>query len=157
MTSWQTCKTLYDMLEDRSIWRAVVHDITQVIPLPRLSVRSLLSMSSSELRHKATRSTRINDLWDQNTITPSKIEYYAVADDILGVEVIPGGDWLLKLCRDGTLHLHPRDDLVNPVATIARPSRDEWVYAHSAYMRRSYFPNNGGDWVAVVDHYTSVE
>lgn len=130
----------------------------QVIPLPRLPVRSLLPMSSRELRFKAARVIRINDLWNQSTpIIPSKIQTHLVTDEVIGVEVLPGGECVLKLFGDGTLHLHRRDDLVMPVTVITRPPRDDWTFSRSAYMRRSYFPNNGGDWVAVVDHYSNYE
>jgi len=142
-------------MSERSVWLYVLRDILEVIPLPRLR-HALPSMLSSELRGKAAMITRLDALWGRDTIHPANIESYRLDLGVMAIEVIPGGDWVLKLFEDGSLHLHHRRDFAGPLATASRPNRPNWDFEGSAYMRRS-FSSCGENWVVVKDHYVTPE
>lgn len=146
---------MYIVLDERSVWLAAVRDIAGVIPLPSLS-HALPVMSSSELRRKAISMTQLDELWNHDKLVPANVECYRLGSDVVGVDMVPGGEGVLKLFEDGALHLYRRSNLVDPLIIVARPHRPSWNFSGTAYMRRSFLPS-GGNWVAIMDHYTSIE
>ena len=142
-------------MNQRSIWLDALRDVLEVIPLPRL-YHVLPDLSSSELRDTAAMISQLDNLWGRDTIHPAHIESDRPRPGIIAVEIMPGGDWVLKLFRDGSLHLHHRQDMAEHSVTVSLPSRPTWCFEGSAYMRRS-FSSCGENWVAVKDHYVTPE
>src|ERR1700737_3092401 len=107
---------------ERSIWMAVLKDITEVIPLHG-SIPALPAMSSSELRLKAMTMARLDELWRRDTVYPVKTDRQLVDSDVILTEVIRGGDFILTLTRDGTLRLYHTQNVTKPLLAVPPPYR----------------------------------
>jgi hypothetical protein len=152
---FQTSKHFYRLMSERSVWLDALRDVLEVIPLPRLR-HVLPCLSSSELRTKAAMISRLDDLWSRGASHPAHIESYRPSSGIIAIEIMPGGDWVLNLFQDGSLHLHHRRNMAEHSVSVPLPTRSGWRFEGSAYMRRS-FSSCGQHWVAVKDYYVTSE
>jgi hypothetical protein len=140
-------------MRERSIWMAVLQDITEVIPI-RGVLHVFPTMLSSELEHKAMMMARIDELWSRGTVHPAKIDRYPVDSDVSTIVLLFGGDFILTLVKDGTLQLCHTQDVTKLLVTVPPPYRPS---------NRHYFPNYtdvrrsrsscGEIWVLVGDYY----
>jgi hypothetical protein len=143
-------------MEERSIWDAAFRDILEVIPLRGIRY-ALPDMTSTELRRKADRIGRVDNLWSHDTIHPVKIERHSLSPDICRVEFLPGGEFILTLCKDGELQLRNTRDFIKPLMTMTRPNRPSChYYPESTDMRRSV-SERGENWAVVLDYYSTSE
>jgi hypothetical protein len=143
-------------MEERSIWDAAFRDILEVIPLRGIRC-ALPDMTSTELRRKADRIALVDNLWSRDTIHPVKIERHSLSYDICRVEVLPGGEFILTLCKDGELQLRNTRDFIEPLMTVTRPNRSSCqYYPESTDMRRSV-SERGENWAVVLDYYSTSE
>jgi len=104
----------------RAVWSLVLQDLMGVMPFHVVRHSSHL-MSAEELRRRAIRAARIDDLLDHDVIQPAKfhVETY---QDVAKAAIAPGGKWLLMLYEDGSIHLHLTRDLTEPpLLVIPRP------------------------------------
>lgn len=138
------------------VWRAVLFDIMEVLPLRALR-HALTSMSSVELMRKAILLTRLDALWSQDFVIPAKMESHSLAPDVCRVEIILGGDFILTLFKEGALQLHDTQHLSTVLVEVSRPDHPERLYhSDSTDMRRSC-SSRGENWTVVIDCYSMAE
>jgi len=134
----------------------VLLDILEVIPIPRL-VHALPGMPASELKRRAELMVRLEGLWNREVIIPKRVSCHKIDLEVDRIEILPGGDWVLKLLNDGTLYLHHRQDMERPSVTVHRLTRKSCTYLpESTDMRRSFF-TCGDTWVVVLEQYATSE
>ena len=107
-------------MEDRSVWRLVLSDILDVIPLRTVS-QAVISMSSRELKDIAVRATRIDTLFEKDIVYPVKLESISCSKIAATIQITPGGQWIVIMHKDGSLNLHQTRDFGVPLVRIPRP------------------------------------
>lgn len=139
------------------VWRAVLSDIMEVLPLRALR-HALTSMSSEELMRKAILLTRLDALWTQDVVIPAKMASHPLAPDVCRVEIILGGDFILTLFKEGGLQLHDTRHLSTvPLVEVTRPDHPlRFYHSDSTDMRRSC-SSRGENWTVVIDCYSAPE
>lgn len=142
-------------MHERSVWLNALSDLLEVVPLPRLNYE-LATMSSSALRMKAVTLSQFEKTWALESIRPTKIEAYRLSADISGVEILPGGNWIVKLSTEGTLEINHMAKIQDPGYSWPRESQPNWRFIGTLYMRRAFSPC-GKHWVVVMDRYIKEE
>lgn len=108
---------LYEITDIRSIWYKVLVDILAIIWLPAM-LQALPSMSCQQLRQEATRISRLDRRWYEGSLMPTKIQRHNCATDILRVQFVQGGEWILMLFGDGSIGLFDQNDLEEPKVDV---------------------------------------
>lgn len=98
---------------ERSVWSLALGDILVIQPVTTL--HSMQSMSSSQLRKKATRMVAVDSIFDGNAnsfnvIKPAKVQCYTLDHDMARVAAAPAGDWIMTMHGDETVHLHRTEE-----------------------------------------------
>lgn len=145
-------------MAERSVWMAVLQDITEAIPIQGL-LHALPTMSSNELEHKAVMMARLDELWNHSSVIPAKIERYPVGSDVSTTILLFGGNFLLTLLMDGTLQLYHTQNVTELLETASPPYRpsNRGYFRSYTDIRRSY-SSCGEIWALVGEYYvTEVE
>ena len=138
---------------ERSIWMAVLQDITEIIPL-RGVLHRLPVMSSRELEHKVVTMARLDELWSRGTVHPAKIDCHPVDSSVSKVEVLHGGNFILILIVDGTLQLYNTQDVTKLLVKVPPPERPRnfYYFVKHTDIRRSY-SLCGKTWILVAYYF----
>lgn len=139
-----------------------VQDIADAIINPAFR-HSAQTLSTSELRRKVTKITRIDGIWDAENLEPAKVDHYEVDPMVQRVEVVHGGKYILEVTRDGTLSLYKSHDITQVLSKVSRDDADEDNTKHDCH----YFPectdlrrscsSSGRHWAVVMDYYVTVK
>ena len=105
VTGPQSCKLLHQLMDNRSIWYKALVDILSAIYVPGMR-ETFPTMSSEQLRQKATHMTRLDRRWYQGSLMPTKIQRYHCASDAHSVHFVQGGEWVIIMFQDGRLELY---------------------------------------------------
>ncbi|KZT30076.1 hypothetical protein NEOLEDRAFT_305626 [Neolentinus lepideus HHB14362 ss-1] len=99
----RTCKELYLITEDPSLWSYVLSEILGY-PLP-YTVRIDPCLWPEPLRKRVLIASRVDDAWHDRNIMPRHVQFIPSASGLKDVVLLPGGQWLVSLLQDGTLEL----------------------------------------------------
>ena len=137
-------------MKEHAVWSLALQDIVQIIPL-RVVRDTIPSMSLQDIRRTALRATRIDALFESGTVHPKNIQSIPLTYHVASVEIAPGGQWVLIMGEDGSVHLHPTRDVTRSVLTVKRPehsssSHRTWEQGQSSVMLSSWH----GNYLAVV-------
>jgi hypothetical protein len=79
-------------------------------------------MSTKELRKAATRMAHLDAKFEKDIVAPTSIQGLTLKSGMALAEVFPGGDWIITLHEDSTLHLNRTMEFDGPpVVTVKRP------------------------------------
>ncbi|KDQ61887.1 hypothetical protein JAAARDRAFT_525412 [Jaapia argillacea MUCL 33604] len=90
-----TCKSLFEAIEDRSVWLYVVQDIVSVLPLPLDYQRHLTTMPIDDLKRLALREAHLNACWHLGDMSCRHLRESTCDLDSDAIYLLPGGDWLV--------------------------------------------------------------
>lgn len=108
---------LYEITDNRSVWYNVLVDILAIIWLPGL-LQAVPSMTCEQLRRKATHMSRLDRRWYHGSLVPVKIQQHHRVNDVVRVQFVQGGKWILMLFGDGSVRLFDKDDLAEPKVDV---------------------------------------
>lgn len=110
-------------MDETSIWRLALEDITTVMPLP--TVRDRISrMTLKELRRTAIQAENADRIImdGSDTITPTRVRRRRFAQSPMRlIQLSPGAHWMLALDSHGILSCYRLRNLEKPVWIIFRP------------------------------------
>lgn len=106
------CRDLYDMMGEWVVWSLALADILEVVHLPFLQ-HTMHMMSSIELRQKAILVARVDCLLDRDVIEPANVQSYPTGADVTQASIAPGGEGIMLMYDDGTLHVHKTRNLAH--------------------------------------------
>lgn len=140
-------------MEQRSIWNLAVRDIMCVVPL---DIRNFLdTMSANDLRKAALRAAKIDSVLENDVIHPKSVERLSIPRvDVVGMEMVSGGQWILILRADGSVHLHAMQDLEKSVVSAHRPEYTSPRKWHELHMSIQLSGLDGNHLAVVYEHYT---
>jgi hypothetical protein len=101
--------------------------------------------------------TRLDSLWNLEAVHPMKIASHSLSSDVWRVLIWPGGDFILKLLKDGTLQLYQNHNMTDPLVMVTRPDRISCNYYPSYTDVRLACNTRGETWAVVVDYYITSE
>lgn len=143
---------------ERAVWSPVLHDIVEVIPL-RIVRHIIPMMSTRDIRRTAIQATRIDCLFDKCTMKPARVQRIDLDADVVSLEIGHGGQWILTMRDDGSLHLHRirNTTLEESMLVASRPVHDaprywnhEQMYVILSSWRQAF--------IAVThEHYATLE
>jgi hypothetical protein len=118
----RVCRDLYDMMGERVVWSLALADILEVAHLPFLQ-HTMHMMSSMELRQQAILVARVDCLFDRDVIEPANVQSYPAGADVTQAAIAPGGEGIMLMYDDGTLHVHKTRNLHSePLVVVPRPN-----------------------------------
>lgn len=129
------------MMQDRSVWRLALEDILEVKPFRQMR-SAIPRMSPRELKRAVLRAIQVENVLDKDVIYPLNMTPYKCSPSIDTIKVLPGGQLILIMEINGTLHLHHTGDLTSPIESVTRPDcadAREWrslpTYILSTYSK----------------------
>lgn len=128
----QTCRDLYDMMEDRMIWTLALSDILDVVRLPRVE-RTLHQMPITMLKEKALRLTQVHGVFSRHAIDPVHMKLYSLGNEISQAVLAPGGDWVALMSEDGSISIYQDLDLTQLPAIILPPPHSRFGSFHKQF------------------------
>jgi hypothetical protein len=144
------------MMGERVIWNLALSDILEVINLPLLW-HTMHLMSSLELRQKATLVARVDCLFDHPIVKPANVQLYHTANDVTQAAIAPGGDGIMLMQDDGTLHVHKMRNLAQSRPLVVQRPDSIAGRIHEPFPTL-LLSSSGKHYVAVAcDHYTNTE
>lgn len=139
---------------DSAIWRLALYDIVEVIPL-RIVRDVIPTMSLRDIRRTVIRAVRMDFMFDNRRIQPAKVQSINLGDDVVGLEIGHGGQWILIMHEDGSIRLHHIRNMDKSVLLASRPEYDRlrtWDPAQMCILLSSW----RGTLLAVAyEHYST--
>lgn len=87
------------------------------------------NFSVAELKSKAAHLSRIDSLFDRESIQPTHVDSYPVNIDVSQAVIAPGGKSIILMITDGTLHVYQTRDLSGaPDLVVARPETPAEIF-----------------------------
>jgi hypothetical protein len=141
-------------MEDSAIWRLALYDIVEVVPL-RIVRDIIPTMSLRDIRRTVIRAVRMDFLLDNQSIQPARVRSVTLGADVVGLEIGHGGQWILIMHEDGSIHLHHIRNMDKSVLLASRPEYDKlrtWDPAQMCILLSSW----RGTLLAVAyEHYST--
>ncbi|KAI8974222.1 hypothetical protein BD414DRAFT_498506 [Trametes punicea] len=100
-----TCRALYSLMSDRSLWHHALSRLLFVFPQPYLS-RRLHRLTAEELRAQVVHSAQLDMRWHRVDYKPRMIRNFRCDSAVEHVNLVAGGNWLVVVLYDGSLQLH---------------------------------------------------
>lgn len=122
-------------MDERSLWRLALEDITTVMPLPTIRDR-ISRMTIKEMRRMAIQAENVDRLImeESNTITPTRVRRRRFAQSHMRfVQLGPGAQWMLALDSHGTLSYYRLRNLEKPAWVIFRPETSRINLQHQIH------------------------
>lgn len=107
-------------MEERTIWSLAFRDIVGVVPL-RILRDVIPLMTLQDIKKTSICALQIDRLFQDDIIRPAKITWVPLRSNAAAMDVFPGGQLILVMHDDGSLHLYPVRDLEASLASIKRP------------------------------------
>ncbi|KAI0657145.1 hypothetical protein C8Q70DRAFT_920255 [Cubamyces menziesii] len=120
-----TCRTLYNLMGDRSLWHHALSRLLLVFPQPRLS-RYLDDLDAEQLKAQVVQSARLDARWHRPNYRPRMVQNFHCDSAVEHVNLVAGGRWLVIVLYDGSLQLHELG--AKPGIRSRTSSRDESVF-----------------------------
>ncbi|KAI0628837.1 hypothetical protein C8Q77DRAFT_342776 [Trametes polyzona] len=122
-----TCKALYSLIEDRSIWHHALSRLLVLFPQPALS-RRLAALTAPELKAQVLLSAQLDRLWHGVDYRPRLVRNFHCPRAVEHVNLVAGGHWLVVVLYDGSLQLHELG-APSPAVTLSHSlTEDESVF-----------------------------
>lgn len=112
------------MISERSVWHSVCVDLLSVVE-GYDSRQALPSMSAEDLRRKAIRMNRLDRKWFRDALIPRNIQREYYQDTVFRVQFLPGGEWIIVMFTDGTIHLYDTMNMTKPIAAAQDSSGND--------------------------------
>lgn len=108
--------------------------------------RTLSLMPTLELRRRAIRALRINNILHQDICLPAKVHIEEKHLTAAKAVLAPGGDWMMILYEDGSIHLHRSRNLSEtPQLVINRPDSSPSHHWNSTDMNNNIIISSAGE------------
>ncbi|KAI0333092.1 hypothetical protein GY45DRAFT_1297732 [Cubamyces sp. BRFM 1775] len=122
-----TCRALYKLMSDRSLWHHALSRLLLVFPQPRLS-RYLDDLDAEQLKAQVVHSARLDARWHRPNYQPRMVQNFHCDSAVEHVNLVAGGRWLVIVLYDGSLQLHELG-ASSPATTVSHPlTEDESVF-----------------------------
>jgi hypothetical protein len=101
----QTCRLLYDISNDRSVWYQRINEIQTRLPFLSRDRPHLLNSPTDKLKQEGIRQSLLDDRWSKTGSPSGGIRRLECGSDINFFTLFPGGDWLVIIFQDGRFGL----------------------------------------------------
>ncbi|KAH9857457.1 hypothetical protein C2E23DRAFT_719497 [Lenzites betulinus] len=122
-----TCRALYGLMDDRSMWHEALSRLLLLFPQPDLA-RRLARLSAEELKTQVLLSAQLDRLWHGMDFRPRLIQYFHCDGNVEHVNLVAGGRWLVVVLYDGSLQLHQLGAPAPAVTLSHSLTEDESVF-----------------------------
>ncbi|KAH9890471.1 hypothetical protein C8Q73DRAFT_747362 [Cubamyces lactineus] len=118
-----TCRALYNLMSDRSLWHHALSRLLVVFPQPRLS-RNLNDLDAGQLKAQVLHSARLDARWHRPNYQPRRVQNFHCDSTVKHATLVTGGRWLVIVLYDGSLQLLELG-ASSPAATVSHPLTDD--------------------------------
>ncbi|KAI0668315.1 hypothetical protein C8Q78DRAFT_979827, partial [Trametes maxima] len=114
-----TCRALYSLMADRTLWHHALSRLLSVFPQPQLS-RRMNQLTANELKAHVVHSVRLDRDWHRVDYAPRLVRNFTCDSAVEHVSLVAGGEWLVVVLYDGSLQLRALSTpTATPVATLS--------------------------------------
>ncbi|KAI0648495.1 hypothetical protein C8Q79DRAFT_906018 [Trametes meyenii] len=114
-----TCRALYSLTADRTLWYHALSRLLSVFPQPQLS-RRISQFTADELKAHVVHSARLDRYWHRIDYAPRLVRNFRCDSAVEHVSLVAGGEWLVLVLYDGSLQLRAlHTPAAAPVATLS--------------------------------------
>ncbi|KAI0781545.1 hypothetical protein BD413DRAFT_489629 [Trametes elegans] len=118
-----TCKTLYSLMSDRSLWYISLSRILLLFPQPLLSSH-LARFTTEQLKARVIHSAQLDREWHRVDYVPRLVRNFHCGGSVEHINLVAGGEWLVVVLYDGSLQLHELG-APSPAVTLSPSLTDE--------------------------------
>ncbi|KAI0355168.1 hypothetical protein OH77DRAFT_1455289 [Trametes cingulata] len=128
-----TCRALYSLMSDRSLWYHALSRLLLCFPQPQLS-RRLGKMTAEELKAQVVHSAQLDRWWHRVDYEPRSVRNFHCDSSVEHVNLVAGGDWLVVVLYDGSLQLRQLGAPLPAVTLSHSLTEDESVFYLSSRL-----------------------